>query len=42
LIRFNFKENPDLLSDEEYAERIKEMVWLAKEGFLKINVSSMI
>jgi hypothetical protein len=35
MIRFFFKENPDHLSDEEYARRIKELRWLADEGFLK-------
>ncbi len=35
MIRFFFKENPDLLSDEDYAVRIKELTWLGKEGFLR-------
>ncbi|MDD2996363.1 MAG: hypothetical protein PHP99_09155 [Paludibacter sp.] len=35
MIRFFFKENPVLLSDEDYAVRIKELTWLSKEGFLK-------
>jgi hypothetical protein len=34
MIRFFFKENPESLSDEEYTVRVKELVWLAKEGFL--------
>jgi hypothetical protein len=33
-IRFFFKENPDTLSDEEYCRRVKELKWLAEEGFL--------
>lgn len=35
LIRFHFKENPDLLTDEEYAIRWKELKWLSNEGFLR-------
>jgi len=35
MIRFFFKEDPDTLSDDEYARRIKELRWLADEGFLK-------
>ncbi len=35
LIRFYFKENPDKLSDFEYASRIKELAFLAKEGLLR-------
>ncbi|MEL3904446.1 MAG: hypothetical protein P1P63_04975 [Treponemataceae bacterium] len=34
MIRFFFKENPDSLPDEQYADRIKELKWLANEGFL--------
>lgn len=37
MIRFHFKENPELLSDIDYASRIKELKWLADEGFLKGN-----
>lgn len=35
MIRFFFKENPDNLSDEEYARRWKEINWLSGEGFLR-------
>jgi hypothetical protein len=35
LIRFFFKENPDLLTDDEYAIRWKELIWLSNEGLLK-------
>ena len=35
MIRFFFKENPDKLSDDEYAGRVKELKWLADEGFLR-------
>jgi hypothetical protein len=35
LIRFYFKENPDTLSDDQYAQRIKELRWLAEEGLTK-------
>jgi hypothetical protein len=35
MIRFFFKENPDNLSDMEFARRVKELRWLADEGFLK-------
>lgn len=34
MIRF-FKDNPDMLDDDEYVKRIKELRWLAEEGFLK-------
>ena len=35
MIRFFFKEDPDKLSDDEFVRRIKELRWLADEGFLK-------
>jgi hypothetical protein len=35
MIRFFFKENPNDLTDDDYACRVKELNWLAKEGFLK-------
>jgi len=35
MIRFFFKEDPDTHSDDEYVRRIKELRWLADEGFLK-------
>jgi hypothetical protein len=35
MIRFFFKEDPDLLLDEDFVRRIKELRWLADEGFLK-------
>ena len=35
MVRCVFKEDPDSLSDEEYARRIKEMRWLADEGLLR-------
>jgi len=35
MIRFFFKEDPDTLTDFEYARRSKELSWLANEGFLK-------
>jgi len=35
MIRLFFKENPDDLTDEEFAGRIKELKFLAEEGFLK-------
>ena len=35
MIRFFFKENPDFLCNEDYAARIKELKWLADEGFLR-------
>jgi len=35
MIRFFFKENPDDLSDVDYAGRIKELKWLAGEGLLR-------
>ena len=35
MIRFFFKEDPASLPDDEYAWRIKELTWLAGEGFLK-------
>jgi hypothetical protein len=35
MIRFFFKDNPDMLDDDEYVKRIKELRWLAEEGFLK-------
>jgi hypothetical protein len=35
MIRLFFKENPDTLTDIEYARRIKEISWLAGEGFLR-------
>lgn len=35
MIRFFFKENPDNLTDDDYAFRVKELNWLAKEGFFK-------
>jgi hypothetical protein len=34
-IRFFFKENPDDLSDDDFAIRVNELNWLAKEGMLK-------
>jgi hypothetical protein len=33
-IRFFFKETPEALSDEDFAKRVKELKWLADEGFL--------
>jgi len=33
-IRFLFKENPEALSDEDFAKRVKELKWLAEEGYL--------
>jgi hypothetical protein len=35
MIRFFFKENPDMLDDFEYAKRWKELQWLGSEGFLR-------
>jgi hypothetical protein len=35
MIRFLFKENPDKLSDEAYTGRVKELKWLAENGFLQ-------
>ncbi|MEA4916545.1 hypothetical protein [Proteiniphilum sp.] len=35
MIRFFFKENPDNLSDEDYASRLKELKWLSEEGLLR-------
>jgi hypothetical protein len=35
MIRFFFKEKPETLTDEEYAGRIKELRWLAENGFLQ-------
>ena len=35
MVRLLFKEDPDGLSDSEYARRVKEMRWLADEGFLR-------
>jgi hypothetical protein len=35
MIRFFFKENPDELSDVEFAQRVKELTFLSEEGFLK-------
>ncbi len=35
MMRIFYKEDPDALSDEEYARRIKELTWLAEEGFLR-------
>ena len=35
MIRIFFKEDPDTLGDSEYARRIKELRWLADEGFLR-------
>jgi hypothetical protein len=35
MIRFFFKEDPDPLSDDDFVRRIKELRWLADEGFLK-------
>ena len=35
MIRFFYKENPDTLSDFEYAKRWNEIKWLGNEGFLK-------
>jgi hypothetical protein len=35
MIRFFFKENPEQLTDEEYASRFLEIKWLAKQGFLR-------
>lgn len=35
LIRFFFKENPDLLTDDEYAIRWNELRWLSKEGLFR-------
>lgn len=34
MIRFFFKENPEALSDEDFAQRVKELKWLADGGFL--------
>jgi hypothetical protein len=34
LIRFHFKEDPELLTDDEFASRVKELKWLAEEGVL--------
>jgi hypothetical protein len=33
MVRFLFKENPDELSDMEYARRVKELRWLSESGF---------
>jgi hypothetical protein len=35
MIRFFFKENPEELSDMEFAVRVRELCFLAEEGFLK-------
>lgn len=35
MIRFFFKENPEKLSDIEFVERIRELRFLADEGFLR-------
>jgi hypothetical protein len=35
MIRFFFKENPERLSDMEFAQRIRELTFLTEEGFLK-------
>jgi len=35
MIRFFFKEDPDGLSDDDFARRIKEITWLGNEGFLR-------
>ena len=35
MIRFFYKEDPDQLSDEEFAVRTKELTWLGNEGFLR-------
>lgn len=35
MIRYFFKENPEDLSDEEFAVRVKELRWLGDEGFLR-------
>jgi hypothetical protein len=35
MIRFFFKENPERLSDMEFAQRVRELTFLAEEGFLK-------
>jgi hypothetical protein len=35
MIRYFFKENPDLLSDKEFVWRQRELKWLSDEGFLK-------
>jgi hypothetical protein len=35
MIRFFFKENPEGLSDMEFAVRVKELCFLAEEGFLR-------
>lgn len=35
MIRFFFKQDPDTLDDDEYVRLIKELLWLADEGFLK-------
>jgi len=35
MIRLFFKEDPDHLTDEEFARRIKELTWLGNEGFLR-------
>jgi len=35
MIRYYFKENPDNLNDDQYADRIRELKFLSKEGLLK-------
>lgn len=35
MIRYYFKEDPEMLSDEDFAVRVKELKWLADEGFLR-------
>jgi len=35
MIRFYYKEDPNLLSDEELCFRIKELKFLAESGLLK-------
>jgi hypothetical protein len=35
MIRFFFKENPETLSDMDFAVRVRELCFLAGEGFFK-------
>jgi len=35
MVRLFFKEDPDKLSDDEFARRIEELRWLSEEGFLR-------
>jgi len=37
LIRFHFKENPALLSDDEFAQRWCELEWVLKQEAKKVS-----